>query len=57
LKPIFSSNHHWAIARGEESLRLELARRHAATDPTIRAAIPKPPGRTFPHNLRWFRRG
>jgi hypothetical protein len=56
MKPIFSSNHRWAMARGEESLRLELARRHAATDPTIRAAIPKPPGPTFPHNLRRFRR-
>ena len=56
MKPIFKSNHHWAMARGEESLKLELARRHAADDPTIRAAIPKPPGPTFPHNLGWFRR-
>jgi hypothetical protein len=56
MKPIFKSNHHWAMARGEESLKLELARRHAVDDPTIRAAIPKPPGPTFPHNLRWFRR-
>ncbi len=30
LKPIFSANHRWAMAKGEESLRLELARRHAA---------------------------
>jgi hypothetical protein len=52
MKPIFSLNHHWAMARGEESLKLELARRHAANDPTIRAAIPKPPGPTFPHNRR-----
>ena len=57
MKPIFKSNHHWAMARGEESLKLELARRHAATDPTIRSALPKPPGPTFPHNLRLFRRG
>jgi hypothetical protein len=57
MKPIFSANHHWAMARGEESLKLELARRHAATDPTITAALPKPPGPTFPHNLRRFRRG
>ena len=56
MKPIFQSNHHWAMARGEESLKLELARRHAADDPTIRAAIPKPPGPTFPHNLRRFMR-
>jgi hypothetical protein len=27
LKPIFSANHRWAMARGEESLRLEIARR------------------------------
>ena len=29
FKPIFSANHHWAMAKGEESLRLELARRQA----------------------------
>ena len=28
LKPIFGANHRWAMARGEESLRIELARRH-----------------------------
>jgi hypothetical protein len=55
MKPIFRSNHHWAMARGEESLKLELARRHAGADPTVRAALPKPPGPTFPHNLRRFR--
>jgi len=52
MKPIFSANHHWAMARGEQSLRLELARRHATGDPTVLAAIPAPPGPTFPHNLR-----
>jgi hypothetical protein len=45
MKPIFSANHRWAMARGEESLRLELARRHAAT-PEERAAVPAPPGPT-----------
>ena len=45
LKPIFEANHRWAMAKGEESLRLELARRHAAT-PEERAAIPAPPGPT-----------
>ncbi len=49
LKPIFSANHRWAMARGEESLRLELARRRAAT-PEERARVPAPPGPTFPHN-------
>ena len=45
LKPIFEANHRWAMAKGEESLRLELARRHAAT-PEERAGIPAPPGPT-----------
>jgi len=27
MKPLFSANHHWAMRKGEESLRLELARR------------------------------
>lgn len=51
MKPIFSANHHWAMRRGEESLRLELARRQAAADPLLAAAIKAPPGPTFPHNL------
>ncbi|MBI3973924.1 MAG: hypothetical protein HY332_21815 [Chloroflexi bacterium] len=45
LKPVFEANHRWAMAKGEESLRLELARRRAAT-PEARAAIPAPPGPT-----------
>jgi len=57
MRPIFKANHHWAMARGEESLKLELARRHAAADQTIRAALPAPPGPTFPHNLGFLRRG
>ena len=52
MKPIFSANHHRAMARGETSIRLELARRRAAGDPTLLAAIPAPPGPTFPHNIR-----
>lgn len=56
MKPIFAANHRWCMARGEASLRLELARRHAAVDPTILAAIPPPPGPTFPHSLRLLRR-
>jgi hypothetical protein len=43
LKPIFAANHHWAMEKGEQSLRLELARRRAAT-PEERARIPAPPG-------------
>jgi len=30
LKPLFSANHRWAMARMEESLRVELARRTGA---------------------------
>jgi hypothetical protein len=30
MKPIFSANHRWAMARGEESLKAELARRAGA---------------------------
>lgn len=46
MKPIFSANHHWAMAQGEESLKLELARRHAPTE-AEKAKIPAPPGPTF----------
>ncbi len=42
MKPIFEANHRWAMAKGEESLRLELARRRART-PEERALIPVPP--------------
>ena len=42
LKPIFAANHHWAMARGEESLRIELARRNASTEEE-RNRIPAPP--------------
>lgn len=46
LKPIFAANHHWAMAKGEESLKLELARRHAQTEEE-RQRIPPPPGASF----------
>jgi hypothetical protein len=42
-KPVFSANHRWAMARGEESLVLELARRRAISD-AARAEVPPPPG-------------
>ena len=51
LKPVFAANHRWAMARGERSLLIELARRHATADPTVLAAIPVPPGPTFPFLL------
>lgn len=43
LKPLFEANHRWAMARGEESLKLELARRRATRD-AARAQVPPPPG-------------
>jgi hypothetical protein len=46
LKPLFSANHYWAMQKGEESLKLELLRHHAAT-PAERATIPPPPPATF----------
>lgn len=49
LRPIFAANHHWAMARGEESLQLELARR-AATE-NEQHLLPLPPG---PTTLRTF---
>ena len=49
MKPIFSANHRWAMARGEESLKLELARRHALSSKEA-ASIPVPPRPTFPHH-------
>jgi hypothetical protein len=42
MKPLFSANHRWAMAKGEESLKLELQRRHTKTD-AERARIPAPP--------------
>ncbi len=43
IKPLFESNHRWAMAQGEQSLRLELARRRASSD-QARQKIPPPPG-------------
>ncbi len=42
LRPLFEANHRWAMAQGETSLRLELARRRAVSD-AARAVIPAPP--------------
>ncbi len=48
LKPLFSANHRWAMARGEESLRLELRRQRASG--RSRDLVPPPPPPTF----RWL---
>lgn len=43
LKPLFARNHEWAMRMGEESLRLELLRRHATETERGRIAEPPPP--------------
>jgi len=43
LKPLFASNHRWAMARGEQSLRLELLRRRSTSAAALEA-IAAPPG-------------
>ncbi len=55
LKPLFSANHRWAMARGQESLELELARRRAAT-PEERRRVPAPPGPTTT-SMPWLAAG
>ncbi|MGI8776999.1 MAG: SRPBCC family protein [Acidimicrobiales bacterium] len=43
LRPAFAANHHWAMARGEESLRLELRRRRQGTERPVVQIPPSPP--------------
>jgi len=50
LKPLFAANHRWAMAKGEESLKLEIKHRHAVNEMD---ADTLPPGPTFLHNLRY----
>jgi hypothetical protein len=52
LRPVFAANHRWAMARGEESLRLELRRRRATSE-AERSRVPLPPPATF----GWLTRG
>ena len=53
LKPVFAANHNWAMARGEESLRLELARRRATNaDELARVAAPPQPTFLSPRRRR-----
>jgi hypothetical protein len=55
LRPVFEANHHWAMARGQESLALELRRRRARTQ-ADRAAVPAPPPPTFRRLSAWWSR-
>ena len=45
LRPLFESNHRWAMRQGEISLRLELARRRAQSEieKAVIAGPPEPP--------------
>lgn len=43
FKPVFSANHRWAMARGEESLTAELARRRAGSSTLARPTRPGTP--------------
>ncbi len=43
MRPLLDANHRWAMAQGEQSLRLELLRRRAST-PVARRGVPPPPG-------------
>jgi len=43
FRPLFEANHRWAMAQGEESLKLELLRRRATSERAL-AAVSLPPG-------------
>ncbi|HEY7287257.1 MAG TPA: SRPBCC family protein [Vicinamibacterales bacterium] len=43
FRPLFEANHRWAMAQGEESLKLELLRRRATSERAL-ADVPPPPG-------------
>jgi hypothetical protein len=45
LRPVFAANHKWPMARGEQSLRLELRRRRARSDREGRHRATQPPAR------------
>ncbi len=54
MRPAFSANHRWAMRKGEESMRLELARRRLPAGSANRVA--SPPGPTFRRLIRAPRR-
>ncbi len=56
IRPVFAANHGWAMARGEESLRLELSRRRRKRD-SHEPPVPAPPQPTFLSERRRRRLG
>lgn len=50
FRPVFAFNHHWAMRKGEESLKLELARLQAGLP---RRDAPKPPMANFGYKRYW----
>ncbi len=54
MKPMFAANHRWAMWMGEESLKLELARREAKT-PEERARVAPPPEPTPSSSVAFIR--
>jgi hypothetical protein len=44
FKPVFSANHRWAMARGEESLRVEVDRLREKTERTRAVGVTQDPG-------------
>ena len=51
LRPVFAANHRWAMDKGEESIKLELARRRARTAQEL-AIVPAPPRAMWPRGTR-----
>ena len=54
FKPAFAANHRWAMARGQESLALELRRRRPGNQGN-KGNVPPPPQPTFAGRHRWPR--
>jgi hypothetical protein len=55
MRPAFSANHRWAMRKGEESMRIELARRRLPAADASQAGTP--PGPTFARLMRFQQRG
>jgi hypothetical protein len=51
LRPLFSFNHHWAMRKGLQSLKIEIERRKAEREGR-QVSLPQPPRPTWPHRGR-----